>query len=133
MVAGAVTTDSATSYEATVTLTDAENNVFTATSVNGAYAVEVPQGTYTFTVNVKNHLSYTDADFAVDADVSGKNVAVKGGDIDGDGAIDSYDLGKVVNAYNTADEEIDIDGDGNVDSYDRGKIVNNYNSEAVVE
>lgn len=132
VVSGTVSTDSGTSYEATVTLTSGED-VFTATSVNGAYAIEVPEGNYTFNINVKNHLSYTDNDFAVSADVSGKDVEVLGGDLDGDGAIDSYDLGKIVNAYNTDNDEIDIDGDGAVDSYDRGKIVNNYNSVAVVE
>lgn len=131
-VSGTVTTDSGTSYEALVTLTSGEDT-FTVTSVNGAYSIEVPGGTYTFTVNVKNHLSYTKNNLEVSADVAYKEVTVLGGDLDGDGAIDSYDLGKIVNAYNTDNDEIDIDGDGAVDSYDRGKIVNNYNSVAVVE
>lgn len=132
VVAGTVTTDSGTTYEATVTLTDAENNVFTATSVNGAYAVEVPQGTYTFTVNVKNHLSYTDADFAVDADVSGKNVSVLGGDLDESGTVDFDDLSEILRNYKTV-SDYDVDGVGEVDFDDLSIVLKNYKISAVAE
>ena len=131
-VSGTVSTDSGTTYEATVTLTNGEDE-FTVTSANGAYSIEVPEGTYTFKVNVKNHLSYTDNDFAVNADVSGKDVAVKGGDIDGDGAVGFDDLTPVLNGYDTADTTADIDGDGTVGFDDLTPVLNNYEDVAVVE
>ena len=131
IVSGTVTSES--TREATVTLTDAENNVFTATSVNGAYAVEVPEGTYTFTVNVKNHLSYTDNDFVVDADVSGKDVALKGGDTDGDGAVAFADLTSILNTYKETDTETDITGDNVTDFTDLTIVLNNYKDVAVAE
>ena len=130
VVSGTVTSES--TYEATVTLTDAENNTFTATSVNGAYAVEVPQGTYTFTVNVKNHLSYTQNDFAVSADVSGKDVSVKGGDIDASGKVEFNDLAEILKAYNGT-SDYDVDGVGVVDFDDLAIILKNYGSVAVSE
>ena len=133
VISGTVSTDSGTTYEATVTLTDAEGGVFTATSVSGAYSVEVPEGTYTFTVNVKNHLSYTDADFAVTADVSDKNASLKGGDIDANGTVEFNDLGAVLDAYKLTDESVDIDGAGTVDFADLGIILDNYKATAVNE
>jgi len=132
VVAGTVTTDSGTSYEATVTLTNADGT-YTATSVSGAYSVEVPEGTYTFTVNVKNHLSYTDADFAVTADVSGKDVAVKGGDVDASGTVDFDDLTPILNDYKVSGAESDIDGNGTVDFDDLTPVLNNYGEVAVAE
>ena len=132
VVAGTVSTDSGTSYEATVTLSNADGE-FTATSVNGAYTVEVPAGTYTFTVNVKNHLSYTDNDFAVSADVSGKDVNVLGGDLDRSGTIDFDDLTPVLNNYGSNESSADINDDAAVDFDDLTPILNNYGAEAVVE
>lgn len=133
VVSGTVTTDSGTTYEATVTLTDAEGGVYTGTSENGAYTVEVPEGTYTFTVNVKNHLSYTDNDFAVAADVSGKDVSVLGGDLDASDAVNYDDLMGVLNNYNASTEEGDINGNGVVDYDDLMPVLNNYKATAVVE
>ncbi len=133
VVAGTVTTDSSTTYEATVTLTDAEGFAYTGTSVNGAYTVEVPEGNYTFVVNVKNHLSYTDNDFAVTGDVSGKNVAVKGGDINSNGSVDYEDFAAVVNNFLLENEAADINGNGTIDYEDYAKVVNNFGIAAVVE
>ena len=133
IVSGTVTTDSGTTYEATVTLTGSEGAEFSATSVSGAYAVEVPEGTYTFKVNVKNHLSYTDNDFAVNADVSGKDVAVIGGDTSADDKIDFDDIAIIVNNYNASFDDADVTGDGTVDFDDLSSVVNNYNAVAVVD
>ena len=132
VVAGTVSTDSGTSYEATVTLSNADGE-FTATSVNGAYTVEVPAGTYTFTVNVKNHLSYTQNGFAVSADVSGKDVKVLGGDLNGDGKVVTFDLDVVLSKFNAADESADIDGSGTVNTLDLDIVLSNFNKESVVE
>ena len=132
VVSGTVSTDSGTSYEATVTLASGEDT-FTATSVNGAYSIEVPEGNYTFKVNVKNHLSYTQNNFAVSADVSGKDVAVKGGDLDGDNEIGSLDLAKMLSSYNVSTDVADINGDGIVDSLDLAKVLGNYNATAITE
>ena len=129
-VAGTVTAQA--EFEATITLTDAASNVFTATSVNGAYEIEVPEGTYTFNVNVKNHLSYTQNGFVVNADVSGKNVNVVGGDLNGDGVVDFGDL-KIVSAnYGAQMDEGDFNGDGVVDFGDLKVISANYYAEARV-
>ena len=133
VVAGTVTTDSGTTYEATVKLTDAEGAEFSATSVSGAYTVEVPEGTYTFTVNVKNHLSYTDNNFAVSADVSGKDVAVKGGDLDADGKVITLDLDIVLSKFNSAEDSADIDASGSVNTLDLDIVLSNFNEEAVVD
>lgn len=131
-VTGNVTTDSGTSYEAVVTLTSGEDT-FTVTSVNGAYSIEVPEGTYTFTVNVKNHLPYTDKDFVVSADVAGKDMTVIGGDASEDGTVDFDDLAIVVNNYNATIDSGDITGDGVVDFDDLSSVVNNYNAVATVD
>lgn len=131
-VAGKVTTDSNTTYEATVTLTDAEGNAFTGTSALGAYSVEVPKGTYTFKVTVKNHLSYTDNELAVEADISEKNVALKGGDIDGMGSVEFADLNTVLVDYGK-ESEADIDGNGTVEFADLNTVLTNYGSIAVEE
>ena len=130
-VTGTVTTDSGTSYEAVVTLTSGDDT-FTVNSVNGAYSIEVPEGNYTFSVNVKNHLSYTDAGFAVSADVSGKDVALKGGDIDDDGVVGFDDLSGVLNDYleNLAS---DMDGNSTVDFSELSIVLNNYLETATVE
>lgn len=133
IVSGTVTTDSGTTYEATVTLTGEDGTVHEGTATSGMYAVEVPEGTYTFNVNVKNHLSYTDSDFAVAADVAGKDVAVKGGDIDGDGTVAFSDLAEVLKYYKTASADTDIDGVGNVDFTDLSVILKNYKATAVSE
>ncbi|MBE6680735.1 MAG: hypothetical protein E7600_00415 [Ruminococcaceae bacterium] len=131
-VSGTVSTDSGTTYEATVTLTNGEDE-FTVTSANGAYSIEVPEGTYTFKVNVKNHLSYTDNDFAVNADVSGKDVAIIGGDTSADDKIDFDDIAIIVNNYNASFDDADVTGDGTVDFDDLSSVVNNYNAVAVVD
>lgn len=133
VVSGNVTTDSGTTYNATVTLTDAENNVFTATSTGGAYSVEVPEGTYTFKVNVKNHLSYTDNDFAVSANVEGKDVNVLGGDIDGDGSVAFADLSAILKDYSTSTTDADIDGDSSVAFTDLSAVLKNYGATEVTE
>ena len=132
VVSGTVSTDSGTTYEATVTLTGADKT-FTATSVNGAYAIDVPEGTYTFNVNVKNHLSYTDNDFAVSADVNGKDVIVKGGDINGDGSVQLKDLSDLLTEFGLSDVESDINGDGIANIKDLSILLSNYTFGAVIE
>ena len=62
------------------------------------YVATVAEGTYKLTVNVPKHLSYTVNALTVAADVE-KAVALYGGDFDGDGAIDAYDLGKVTTYF----------------------------------
>lgn len=131
-VTGTVTTDSGTSYEAVVTLTSGDDT-FTVTAVDGAYSIEVPEGNYTFNVNVKNHLSYTQNSFAVNADVSGKDVAVKGGDVDASGTVDFDDLSEILRNYNLASAEYDIDGVNVVDFDDLSIVLKNYKIGAVVE
>lgn len=132
-VAGKVTTDSNTTYEATVTLTDADGNEFSGVSALGTYSVEVPKGTYTFKVTLKNHLSYTDSELAVEADISNKNVTLKGGDIDGKGSVDYEDYAAIVNNFQTENADVDIDGNLTVEYDDYAKVVNNFGATAVVE
>lgn len=131
-VSGTVTTDSDTTYAATVTLTGEDGTVYEGTATSGMYAVEVPAGTYTFTVNVKNHLSYTDADFVVSDAVSDKNVTVKGGDVNTDGVVNIDDLADLIKGYRTAGET-DIDGSGAVDIDDLATLIKNYRETAVSE
>lgn len=129
-VSGKVSTDSATTYEATVTLTNGEET-FTAVTAAGTYSVEVPEGSYTFKVEVKNHLSYTKNELAVEDDVT-KNVTLLGGDIDGSGTVEFVDLSEVLNSY-TQTGEADIDGSGTVEFADLSIILNNYTKTATVE
>jgi hypothetical protein len=98
-VTGTVTTDSGTSYEAVVTLVSGDDT-FTVTAVNGAYSIEVPEGNYTFNVNVKNHLSYTQNNFAVTGDVNGKDVEVLGGDLNGDGVLSAAEALRILQYVN---------------------------------
>ena len=44
-------------------------------------------------------------------------------DLNGDGNVDSGDLGLLIAAWNTADASADINGDGNVDSGDLGLLI----------
>lgn len=131
-VAGKVSTDSNTTYEATVTLTNG-TDTYTVTTAEGTYSVEIPEGTYTFKVTLKNHLSYTDNDFAVSENVAGKNVSLKGGDIDGKGSVDYEDYAAIVNNFLTDNADVDIDGNVTVDYDDYAKVVNNFGATAVVE
>lgn len=133
VVSGTVTTDSGTTYEATVTLTDAENNVFTATSVSGAYTVEVPEGTYTMTISVNNHLGYTKSSLDVSSDIEYKSVELLGGDIDGNGTITGVDLGDLLTNYGKNDENYDISGDTTVSGIDLGTLLTNYGKSSVQE
>ena len=133
VVAGTVTTDSGTTYEATVKLTDAEGAEFSATSVSGAYTVEVPEGTYTMTINVNNHLGYTKSSLEVSADVQYKEVELLGGDIDGNGTITGVDLGDLLTNYGKNDENYDISGDATVSGVDLGTLLTNYGKSSVQE
>ena len=98
----------------------------------GKYVATVAEGTYKLTVNVPKHLSYTVNALTVAADVE-KAVALYGGDFDGDGAIDAYDLGKITTYFGEANEEFDIDGDGAIDAYDLGKVTTYFGETSVVE
>ena len=130
-VSVAVTADS--NAAATVVLTAGEttvNAVYNAET--GKYEATVDEGTYKLTVNVPKHLSYTVNALEVTADVE-KAIKVTNGDIDASGAVDYYDLMKVLNVYGNEDEAISVTGGIVVDYYDLMVILNNYGATATVE
>lgn len=130
-VSVAVTADS--DAAATVVLTAGETTVNVVYNAEtGKYEATVDEGTYKLTVNVPKHLSYTVNALEVAADDE-KAVALYGGDFDGDGAIDAYDLGKITTYFGEANEEFDIDGDGAIDAYDLGKVTTYFGETSVVE
>ena len=53
--------------------------------------------------------------------------------ISADDIIDYVDLGDLLIAYNTVDQESDINGDDMVDYVDLGKLLINYGSESTLE
>lgn len=130
-VSGSVTSQSL--YEATVTLTNGDGDEYTVNTTDGAYSIVVPEDTYTVKVTVKNHLSYTDVNFAVSEDVTGKNASVLGGDLNADGTINDTDLSTIVNNYTSGNTAYDVDGDGDVDYDDLAKVTLNYGENAVNE
>ncbi len=130
-VSVAVTADS--DAAATVKLTAGETEV-TATydEATSKYVASVPAGTYTLTVNVPKHLSYTMNALAVAADVE-KAVTLKGGDVNASGTIDEVDLGNILTDFASTESEYDITGEGTVDEVDLGIVLTNFSSTAVVE
>lgn len=131
-VSGTVTSDSAKEASVTLTSTSDETKVFTVSTAAGAYTVTVPADTYKFVVTKAAHLSYTKNALAVAADVT-KDVELKGGDVDQNGAIAFADLTEVLNLYGTADENADVNGDGSIGFTDLTAVLNNYGATAVVE
>lgn len=132
VISGTVSTDSGTTSLASITLKNDDGEYSATADSTGKYSVEVPEGTYKFTVTVKNHLSYTKSAFDVNEAKENVNVTLKGGDVNGDGNINIVDFTRVVSAYGT-DSEIDINNDGTVNILDFTRIVSNYGTSAVSE
>ena len=119
--------------EATVKFTSEEFEIEAVYNETTAkYEADVPEGTYTLTVEVPKHLSYTMNEFEVSADVE-KSVTVKGGDVDGNGTIDFDDLSEILGNYKTTVSTGDIDGSGTIDFDDLSLVLANYKATATVE
>ena len=117
--------------EATVKFTSEEfEAVYNETTAK--YEADVPEGTYTLTVEVPKHLSYTMNEFEVSADVE-KSVTVKGGDVDSSGTIDEVDLGNILTDFASTESEYDITGEGTVDEVDLGIVLTNFSASSIVE
>lgn len=125
VISGTISTDSGTTNLANITLKNSDGEYSAKADSAGKYSVEVPEGTYTFTVTVKNHLSFTKSAFDVTEAKENVNVSLKGGDVNNDGTIDVEDLTKLVSGYGTA-SEADINNDGTVDIEDLTRTVSNY-------
>ena len=101
---------------------------------DGSYTLSnVPAGSYTLAVKGSKWLQKVVAFDASFASVSGVNIALSGGDANGDNVIDIADFGVLVNAYGGAagsgsgyDIRADFNCDGVVDIADFGILVNNY-------
>ena len=101
-------------------------------TASGSYTISVPADTYKFVVTKAAHLSYTKNALEVMADVA-KNVELKGGDTNADGAINFDDLAAILKLYGEADDSADVDGKGTVDFADLSAVLKNYGVTAVVE
>lgn len=124
---------SQTTREATVTLTDAENNVFAGTTLDGNYAIEIPGGTYKIVVTAPGQTSYTKNALEVSADTTFKDVAIKAGDVNYTGEVNAADLNSLLVNFNSADEDCDINGSGEVNASDLNNLLVNFNATSVVE
>ena len=131
-VSGTVTSDSAKEAKVTLTSTSDDAKVFTVDTASGSYTISVPADTYKFVVTKAAHLSYTKNALEVTADVA-KNVELKGGDTNADGAINFDDLAAILKLYGEADDSADVDGKGTVDFADLSAVLKNYGVTAVVE
>jgi len=98
--------------------------------VAGAYSLKVTKG---------GHLSYTKVTLVVDdSDIDFGVITLIPGDINGDGQIDSDDLGILTDNYRKKGADItnslaDINGDGQVDSDDLGILTDNYRKKNVID
>ena len=131
-VSGTVTSDSAKEANVTLTSTTDEAKVFTVSTASGEYTIAVPADTYKFVVTKAAHLSYTKNELEVKANVA-KDVELKGGDTNADGAINFDDLAAILKLYGEADDRGDVDGKGTVDFADLSAVLKNYGVTAVVE
>lgn len=131
VVSGKVT--SQTAYEATVTLTDAEDNVFTGTTIDGVYAIDVPGGTYKFVVTAPGQTSYTKNALEVSADMTFKDVSIKAGDVNYTGEVNAADLNGLLVKFNSTDVDCDVNGSGEVNASDLNNLLVNFNAQSVVE
>lgn len=131
-VSGTISSDS--SKDASVKLTSVVDSasVYTITTADGVYTITVPADTYKFEVTKPAHLSYTKNELVV-AENTTVDVVLKGGDVDGNGGIDFYDLTEIILHYSTASEEADVTGDGIVDFYDLTSVILNYMLSSVTE
>ena len=124
-ISGTVSGAPATANQATITFTGLGEEVeYTATAnASGAYTINVPEGSYTFKVNIDNYIEKVET-VTVTEDAS-KDVTLLGGDVNADGAINDADITKLVNG-GSYDATCDIDGNGTVDFYDLMVVLNNY-------
>ena len=131
-VSGTISSDS--SKDASVKLTSVVDSasVYTITTADGVYTITVPADTYKFEVTKPAHLSYTKNELVVAENIT-VDVVLKGGDVDGNGCIDFYDLTEIILHYSTASEEADVTGDGIVDFYDLTSVILNYMLSSVAE
>lgn len=131
-VSGTVT--SASDLAATVTLTNGDNT-FTVNTNAGVYSVDVPSGVYKLVVTKAAHLSYTKNELVVEDNVT-LDVALIGGDADGNGAVGLGDVTSVLGVFGESVEEFngnDINGDTSIGLADLTAVLGAYGEAAVEE
>ncbi len=103
-------------------------------SLIGAYSVpDVPNGNYDLAFKASHWLRKLVGNVQVNgANVTGVNVSLLNGDIDGDNEVTLFDFGKLVSAFGSApgdsnwNPEADLDGDQEVTLFDFGILVRNF-------
>jgi len=101
---------------------------------NGNYTIpDVEPGIYDIAFKASHWLQVVVREVnVVNADVTGVNVALLNGDVDGDNEITLFDFGELVAAFGSLPEdtnwnpEADLDGDGEVTLFDFGILVQNF-------
>lgn len=126
-----------TQVPVTVELRQSGNVVRTATAnlnASGNYTLRgVLPGTYDIAFKASHWLRTVVMGVTVeDADVTGVDVSLTNGDIDGDNEVTLFDFGELVNAFGSmpGDENwnpnADLDGDAEVSLFDFGILVQNF-------
>jgi probable HAF family extracellular repeat protein len=100
---------------------------------SGNYTLyQVPSGTYDVAFKASHWLRAVVPDVRVTGDVSGVNVSLLNGDVDGDNEVTLFDFGKLVAAFGSTPgdgnwyADADLDGDDEVTLFDFGILVRNF-------
>lgn len=122
---------------ATITITDTTDaeKVYTGTSTNSGYSVEVPAGTYNVVVTLNGHTSYKKNGVAVSANTS-VDATLIGGDTDASGSVNDTDLTNVLGDFGKTEGFVagcDINSDGSVNDSDLTIVLGSFGSVAIEE
>jgi hypothetical protein len=100
---------------------------------NGGYVLaEVPQGTYDIAFKASHWLRRVLTGVVVENDLTGVNVTLINGDVDGDNEVTLVDFGRLVAAFGSIpgdenwDADADLDGDEEVTLLDFGILVSHF-------
>ena len=135
-VSGTVTSDCESINAASAILYDgALKQVQTATMTKNAFEfTSVPDGTYYIVAAMPGHLSNCEQITVSGADITGKTLTVKAGDVDGSLAVDAPDLNGTLKDFNkTAGFSFagsDVNGDGAINAVDLNEVLKKYNAKA---
>lgn len=114
--------------KATAVATDASSNSVNGTvASNGAYVIEVGQGTYTVVLGKAGYLYKTYTNVVADqAEVNLGEIALIGGDFSGDGTINLVDIQAALTGFGGDATGLDLDDNGAVNLIEIQNALSNF-------